>query len=143
MTGLSQHGAARLTGKAGLDELRAWPPSCPSDHLLGAGLDSALVQRPQQVTITCHNARATARTALRAQALRLPSDVRTFSREWASRLPGLGGRRAWPWVSGRAMTPRRCRTAGHPQTQTGQGRGWHKAPHPGAGLCASAAGVLE
>lgn len=109
MTGLGQHRAACLTGKAGLDELRAWPPSCPSDRLLGAELDSALMQRPQQVTITRHNphARATAGTALRAQALRLPSNVRAFSREWASRLPGLGGRRAWPWVSGRAMTPRR------------------------------------
>ena len=145
VTGLGQHGAARLIGKAGLDELRAWPSSCLSDHLLGAGLDSALMQRPPQVTITRHNphARATAGTALRAQALRLPSHVRTFSWEWASCLPGLGGRRAWPCVSGRAVTPRRWRTAGHPQTQTGQGRGWHKAPPPGAGLCASAAGDLE
>lgn len=73
----------------------------------------------------------------------LPSDLRSFSQERASRLPGLGGRWAWPWVSGRAMTPQRWRTAGHPQTQTSQGRGRHKAPPPGARLCASAAGVLE
>lgn len=62
--------ACNRKGRAGRASRLASLP--PSNRLLGAGLDSALTQRPQQATITHHDphARATAGTALRAQALR-------------------------------------------------------------------------
>lgn len=62
-----------------------------------------------------------------------------------SNVRALSWERARPWVSGRAMTPPtpEAEDVGHPQTQTGRGRGQHKAPPPGAGLSAAQAGVLK
>lgn len=140
VTHLGQHGATRVTGKAGLDGLRGWPPSLPSNHPLGAGLDSALTQRPQQVRITC-----TTRTQESQPAQLCGHRPFAASLQCAGPQLGAGERRAWPWVSGRAMTPPtpEAEDAGHPRTQTGRGRGRHKAPPPGAGLSTAQAGALK
>lgn len=126
--------ACNRKGSAGRASRLASLP--PSNRLLGAGLDSALTQRPQQATITHHDphARATAGTALRAQALRGFTPTCGPSAGSGRGCGSLAGR--WP-----------------PSTPAGGGRGsppdpdWSGAgpalgPAPGAGPHAAQAGPL-
>lgn len=111
--------------KAAPDGPEAGLPSPVQIASLGAGLDSALTQRPQQATITHPTRTQEPRPALALGGHR-PSaaSLRPCG-------PSAGRRRAVESLAGRwpPLPRQRRRTAGHPQTQTGQG-GASTRPRP-------------